>query len=116
MGTWSHLWFAEVRGCPPWYSIVGATVAVHQFFCILHFSLNLFQKRNGFGLKFKLISEEKWDWAFRREMGLGLSLNLFHKRNGIGLKFNNIINALSLQRYSIQNQTVKNGKYNMTNI
>ena len=23
--------------CPPWCSIVGATVTVHQFFCILHF-------------------------------------------------------------------------------
>ena len=34
---WSHLWFAGVRECPPWYSIVGATVTVHQFFCILHF-------------------------------------------------------------------------------
>ena len=33
--TWSHLWFAGVRECPPWYSIVGATVTVHQFFCIL---------------------------------------------------------------------------------
>ena len=28
-------WFAGVRECPPWYSIVGATVTVHQFFCIL---------------------------------------------------------------------------------
>ena len=35
-GTWSHLWFAGVREWPPWCSIVGATVAVHQFFCILH--------------------------------------------------------------------------------
>ena len=35
-GTWSHLWFAGVRQCPPWCSIVGATVTVHQFFCILH--------------------------------------------------------------------------------
>ena len=34
-GTWSHLWFAGVRECPPWCSIVGATVTVHQFFCIL---------------------------------------------------------------------------------
>ena len=31
-----HLWFAWVRECPPWCSIVGATVTVHQFFCILH--------------------------------------------------------------------------------
>ena len=30
------LWFAGVRECPPWCSIVGATVTVHQFFCILH--------------------------------------------------------------------------------
>ena len=37
-GTWSHLWFAGVRECPPWCSIVGATVTVHQFFCILHWS------------------------------------------------------------------------------
>ena len=36
-GTGSHLWFAGVRECPPWCSIVGATVTVHQFFCILHF-------------------------------------------------------------------------------
>ena len=35
-GTCSHLWFAGVRECPPWCSIVGATVTVHQFFCILH--------------------------------------------------------------------------------
>ena len=35
--SWSHLWFAVVRDCPPWYSIVGARVTVHQFFCILHF-------------------------------------------------------------------------------
>ena len=35
-GTSSHLWFAGVRECPPWCSIVGATVTVHQFFCILH--------------------------------------------------------------------------------
>ena len=34
------------------------------------------------------------------------SLNIFYfflNRNGIGLKFKNIINALSLQRYNIQN-------------
>ena len=30
--------FAGVRECPPWYSIVGATVTVHQFFCILHWT------------------------------------------------------------------------------
>ena len=35
-GTWSHLWFAGVLECPPWCYIVGATVTVHQFFCILH--------------------------------------------------------------------------------
>ena len=35
-GTWSHLWFAGVREWPQWCSIVGATVTVHQFFCILH--------------------------------------------------------------------------------
>ena len=28
--------FAGVGECPPWCSIVGATVTVHQFFCILH--------------------------------------------------------------------------------
>ena len=27
--------FAGVRECPPWCSIVGATVIVHQFFCLL---------------------------------------------------------------------------------
>ena len=31
-------WFAGVRECPPWCSIVGATVTVHQFFCILQSS------------------------------------------------------------------------------
>ena len=35
--TWSHLWFAGVRECPLWCSIFGATVTVHQFFCILCF-------------------------------------------------------------------------------
>ena len=35
-GTWSHLWFAGVRECPPCCSIVGVTETVHQFFCILH--------------------------------------------------------------------------------
>ena len=33
------IWFAGVHGCPPWCSIVGSTVTVHQFFCILHFCL-----------------------------------------------------------------------------
>ena len=33
-GTWSHLCFAVVCECPPWCSIVGTTVTVHQFFCI----------------------------------------------------------------------------------
>ena len=28
--------FAGVRECPPWCSIVGATVTVHQFVCISH--------------------------------------------------------------------------------
>ena len=36
-GIWSHLWFAGVRECPPWYYIVGATMTVHHFFCFLHF-------------------------------------------------------------------------------
>ena len=40
-GTWSHPLFAGVRECPPWCSIVGATVTVHQFFCILHCRLNI---------------------------------------------------------------------------
>ena len=37
-GTWSHLWFAGIRAreCPPWCSIISATVTVHQFICILH--------------------------------------------------------------------------------
>ena len=35
-GTWSNLFFAGVRECPPWCSIARATVTVHQFFCILH--------------------------------------------------------------------------------
>ena len=40
-GTWSHLWFAGVRECPRWCSIVGATVTVHRFFCILHSNANI---------------------------------------------------------------------------
>ena len=36
-GICSHLFFAGVRECPPWCSIVDATVTVHHFFCILHF-------------------------------------------------------------------------------
>ena len=36
-GTWSHLWCTGVHECPPWCSIVGAAVTVHQFFCILHY-------------------------------------------------------------------------------
>ena len=39
-GTWSHLWFTGVHECPPWCSIVGATVIVHQFFCILHYGIS----------------------------------------------------------------------------
>ena len=35
-GTWSHLLFVGVREWSPWCSIVGATVTVHQFSCILH--------------------------------------------------------------------------------
>ena len=35
--TLSHLWFAGVHEYPPWCSIVGATVTVHQFFGSLHF-------------------------------------------------------------------------------
>ena len=31
------LQFSGVRECQPWYSIVGATVTMHQFFCILYF-------------------------------------------------------------------------------
>ena len=34
--SWTHLWFAGVLEWQPWCSIVGATVTVHQFFCILH--------------------------------------------------------------------------------
>ena len=37
-GTWSQLWFAGVCECPSWCSFVGATVTVHQFFCILHWT------------------------------------------------------------------------------
>ena len=45
--TWSHLLFAWVRECPPWSSIVVATVTVHQFFCILH-SCQLYFLREEF--------------------------------------------------------------------
>ena len=31
-----HIQFARVSECPPWCSIVGATMTVHQFFCLLH--------------------------------------------------------------------------------
>ena len=31
------IWFARVRECPRWCSIVDAKVTVHQFFCILHY-------------------------------------------------------------------------------
>ena len=41
LGTRSHLWFAGVREFPSWGSIVGATVTVHQFFCILHVYFHL---------------------------------------------------------------------------
>ena len=33
--------FARVRECPPWCSIVGAKVTVHQFFCSLHKGLHI---------------------------------------------------------------------------
>ena len=32
-----HHWFAGVSERPHRCSIVGATVTVHQFFCVLHF-------------------------------------------------------------------------------
>ena len=35
-GFQHHRHLVGVRECPSWYSIVGATVTVHQFFCILH--------------------------------------------------------------------------------
>ena len=41
-GTWSHLWFAGVRECPSWCSIVGATVTIHHFFCILLLTIDIF--------------------------------------------------------------------------
>ena len=41
LGTWSHLWFAGVRECPPWCSTVGATVTAHQLFCIIHWRILL---------------------------------------------------------------------------
>ena len=31
-----------LRECPPWCSIVGATVTVHPFFCILHFNVLIY--------------------------------------------------------------------------
>ena len=47
------------RECPPWCSIVGATVTVHQFFCILHYDnllhnailSQIFPKQPGAALK-----------------------------------------------------------------
>ena len=41
-GITSGLNFAGVHECPPWCSIVGATVTVHQFFCILHSRIQTF--------------------------------------------------------------------------
>ena len=34
--------FQGVRECPPWCSIVGDTVTVHHFFCILNLSLSTY--------------------------------------------------------------------------
>ena len=46
-GTWSHLWFEGIRECPPWCSIVGATVTVHQFFFVFYIIFDLqFRKKN----------------------------------------------------------------------
>ena len=36
MGTWSH----QVNECSPWYTIVCATVTVHQFLCNLHTNIS----------------------------------------------------------------------------
>ena len=44
---------------------------------------------------------------YQFQLYVSFFLNIFYfllNRNGIGLKFNNIINALSLQRYNIQNE------------
>ena len=44
-GTWSHLWFTGVRECPPWCSIVGATVIVHQLF--LYFTYHSYYNKQS---------------------------------------------------------------------
>ena len=36
LGTWSRLWFPGFNEYPRWYSIVFATVTVHQFLYIVH--------------------------------------------------------------------------------
>ena len=38
----------DFRECPPWCSIVGATVTVHQFFCILHSIKKIFKSLQNF--------------------------------------------------------------------
>ena len=44
----------RVRQCPPWCSIVGVTVTVHQFFCILHVSCILMMFRPVFAISLQL--------------------------------------------------------------
>ena len=46
-GTWSHLWFVGVCECPLGCSMVGATVTVHQIFCILHLERKCNQEVTG---------------------------------------------------------------------
>ena len=75
---WSHLCFAGVRECPPWCSIVCATVTVHQFFCILHFCHTCsrvelvvqFPARGSTQVLLCLFSSVLWLWHFLYIFGL----------------------------------------------
>ena len=75
-----------IRECPPWCSIVSATVTVHQFFCILHFchtcSLCLvklvvqFPTRGSTQVLLCLFHGVLWLWHFLYSVGLHPVSNL----------------------------------------
>ena len=70
---------AGVRECPPWCSIVGATVTVHQFFCILQFChtcsicrvelIVLFPARGSTQVLLCLFPGVWWLWHFLYSVG-----------------------------------------------
>ena len=65
--------------CPPWCNIVGATVTVHQFFCILHFCYTCslcrvelvvqFPARGSTQVLFCLFTDVLWLWLFLYSVG-----------------------------------------------